>query len=129
MLAGQAKQESRYEVTRQVTGGVTCLFLLLGGPLPFTLTTAPAPRPLPGVSLLVDAGGRGGRAHGATVVAILQGPFRAPRQLNPILGLLEEDGGAAAHAAEGGAGQRVRGHQGQSVDAIVAEQALQGLAA
>lgn len=86
----QAKQES-IRGAREVSGEVTCLFLLLGGPLPFALTTAPAPRPFPGVSFILDAGGRHGGVRCAMVLTVLQGPVWAPLELNPIPGLLEED--------------------------------------
>lgn len=87
----QGKAEKQVKSSESSHRQITCFFLLLGGPLPVTLTTAPAPWPLPGVLLILNAARRGRRARCIMVLAILQGPIWAPLQLSPILGLLKED--------------------------------------
>lgn len=76
--AGRQGKAGKQMRSREVTGVVTCLLLLLGGPLPFALTTAPAPWPFPGVPFILDARRRGRRAHCTVVLTILQGPVWAP---------------------------------------------------
>lgn len=99
--------------------GITSLSCLPGRLLSVALAVTPALRPFPGLSLPVAL---------PVVLPVLQGAVQAPLQLHPILSFFKKDRCPSAHATEGGAGGGVRRRQGESVQAVVTQQALEGLA-
>lgn len=60
------------------------------------------------------------------VLPVLRGAVQASLQLHPVLSFFKKDRCPSAHATEEGAGGGVCRRQGQSVQAIVTEQALEG---
>lgn len=107
--------------------GVTCHFCLPEEFLGIALAAAPTLWPFPGWPFTLYAGGGELRTL-AVVLSILKGAVQTSLQFHPVLGFFKKDRSPPAHSTKRGAGRSARGLKGQSVQAAVAEQALEGVA-